>query len=325
MSGTISKTLVVKAVGFKCSRYTPKDWKPPHIDNLVRMIFENCPTTGDRHYPPIGDIEKGASCAFLNKINNYNEHGVLFDVCSYSHGMVPESLVPDFSQASAEIVPVVLQDNEGKRGELVANYRCYAIGSILIVEMVKGSGGTAGLVNLLNKLARRVIEVRHPLVELSDIGSSDLNRLIDSRGGVKKVTAKLVDGFGLQANTYGETLADVRAKVPNANSCLVTWEADSDGKPLGTNEAVNILEEAEDNTLTAVTLHFVLGGSISDLSEYKERKSVSIQLAPDGRPAVTEIEAAMKKYLNELRDPKKNGPIYTDGRLKKPRLIGEKK
>lgn len=321
MSGTVSKTLVVKAIGYKCSRYTDKDWQEPRIDDLVRVVFENCPTMGERHFPPMGEIEKGDSCSFLNKIKDYKEHGVLFDVCAYTSGMVPESLIPNFSRASADIVPVVLKDNEGNSGELVSNYRCYALGSILIVEMLKGSGGTQGLVFLLNKLLRRVINVRHPLIELSDIASSDLSRLIDSRGGVRKVTARLVDGFGTQSNTYGETLASVRAKVPNANTCLVTWESESDDKPLGKQEAVSILEEA-DATLSSVTLHFVLGGSVSDLSEYKEKKTVSIQLAPDGRPALTEIETALKTYLNELRDPRRNGPIFTDGRLKKVTKVG---
>lgn len=323
MPSYINRTLVAKAVGFKTRKTTPKDWEIPRIDDLIRGIFERSPFIGDRHHPAEANIVNGSNCVFFNKIKDEKNNGVIFDVCVYTHGMVPESLVPNLQDDAANIVPVVIKDENGNPGELVSNYRCYALGRALLIELVKGSGGSEALAKFINRMLRKHIDKAYPRLELNDIGSSDIGELIRAHGGVQKVSARLAIGTGVDGSTYGQTLTAIRSKVPNAHSCLISWEADE--KPLGTDEAIDILEEAEDQSLTSVTLHFKNGGSISDLSSYRERKTVRIQITPDGRPAVTEIEAELKKYMNQLRDPRQKGPFNSDGSLKNLKIVGDNK
>lgn len=318
---TIQKTLSVKAIKFKAKRATPKDWQTINIDVLIKSIYENCQTLADRHHPVTYDINVGSACMFLNKIKEIPNSGVIFDVCSYTSGHVPESMVPQLNSREADITPVLIQDENGNKGELVHNYRCLAFGQILIIEYVSGGRGSIGLQDLLNRLIAKVFGTAHPKIEFNDIGSANLRDLISARGGVSKITAKIVETSKVGGSTYGQTLYSVRSTVPHSASCIVTWEHGDE--TLGVDESIQMLEESDNDSLSSVTIHFAKGGSISDLSSYRERKRVSIQITPDGRPAVTEIETELKKYLNLLRDPQKNGPIYTDGKLKNVKLIGE--
>lgn len=318
---TIQKTLSVKAIKYKGKRKTPKDWQPVSIDTLIKTIFENSPTLADRHYPATYDINVGSACMFLNKIKSIPNSGIIFDVCSYTSGHVPESMVPQLNSKEADITPVLIQDENGNKGELVHNYRCLAFGQVLIIEFVSGGRGSIGLQDLLNRLTLKIFGPEHPKIEFNDIGSSNLRDLIDAQGGVSKITAKIVENSKVGGSTYGQTLYAVRNTVPHSASCIVTWEHGAE--TLGIDESIQMLEESDNDNLSSVTIHFAKGGSISDLSSYRERKRVGIQITPDGRPAVTEIETELKKYLNLLRDPQKNGPIYTDGTLKNAKLIGE--
>ncbi|KAA8739140.1 hypothetical protein FE275_19435 [Pseudomonas koreensis] len=317
----VSRTLIVKALGFRVNRNTPEEWVPQKIEETLKVISKNSPTIGGRHYPEVHNIEKGSSCYFINRIKNSGVNGCVFDVCAYIHGHVPESMSPDLSKSEADIKAVVLTGDDGRPGELVHTYRCIALGEIIIVESVKGGGGTAGLATLLTALMRRFVNPRHPAVEFSDIGSADLKRLIASQGGVSKVSAKLLQETSTRGSTFGHLLSSIRGKVPGANKCLVSWEAED--KTLGADEAIKMLQESDDDSLSSVTLYFKNGGSISDLNKYRERKPVRIQLVDDGRPAVTEIEVELKKYLNDLRDPKKPGPIKSDGTLKAVKKLSE--
>jgi len=83
-----------------------------------------------------------------------------------------------------------------------------------------------------------------------------------------------------------------------------------------------MLDEAEESALDSVSIEFNYGGGLSDLAEYREKKSVRIQVTPDGRPAITEIEAELRGYLKELRNPNRNGPIRDDGTLKNVKKLG---
>lgn len=317
----VSRTLIVKAVGFRVNRNTPEKWVSEKIEKSLSTIAKRSPTIGERHYPEIHNIEKGSECYFINRMKSYGANGYIFDVCAYTHGHVPESMSPDLSKAEADIKAVVLKDDDGRPGELVHSYRCIALGQIVIVESVKGGGGTAGLAVLLTSLLRRYINPHHPAVDFSDIGSADLRRLIVSRGGVSKVSAKLLQETATSGSTYGNMLSTIRGKVPGANKCLVSWE--SDDKALGADEAISMLQESEDDSLSSVTLYFRNGGSVSDLNKYRERRPVRIQLVEDGRPAVTEVEAALKDYLKDLSDPRKPGPIMSDGTLKAVKKLNE--
>ncbi|MGH2422664.1 hypothetical protein ACRCF9_19410 [Pseudomonas canadensis] len=322
MPAHIFRTLIVKAIRYKVTRSTPEGWIRPLIQDEMRNVMAKTSSIGMRHFPDPGiRIEKGQSCYFINSMKDLGSDGVFFTVCSYQHGHVPESITPDLTSAEAEIKIIELKDEDGKAGELVHSYRCIALGEVIIIESVMGSGGAAGLEKLLGQLFRRYRDQAHPLVDFSDIASTDLRELIDLHGGVERITARLAVDSKHQGTQFGGLLASLLQKIPGAAQCNVSWE-NKDGT-LDENQAIALLEEADGQALAGATLHFKNGGSVNNLSEYRERKPVQIQLTPEGRPAITEIEIALKTYLGELRDPGHNGPVKTDGVLKSVKLLGE--
>ncbi len=320
---TTSRTLIVKAVGYKPRRTTPADWQPPRIEDEIRRVMAKGTTVGLRHIPdPAKTIANGSHCLFINSCKDLGAgNGVILTICSYTKGHVPESIAPDMSSAEAKIQAVELKASDGNASELVHTYRCLAYGQVLIVEAVSGGGGVGGLERLLRALVKACSPKEHGLIELSDIASSELHELIASRGGVVKMQARMVHEVGGKTSKFAAKLGDIRSSVKGTNSCVVCWEA-KDDDTLDESEAIGLLGEYDSTAIDSVSLHFKLGGSVSDLSQYRERKPVSIQLTPEGRLAVTEVEAALKGYLEELRNPARKGPIKTDGTLKNVKKTG---
>lgn len=317
---SINRNIFAKAIMFKRSK-EQVNWVAPRIETAIRKVIDNSPTLAGRHVPAINKIKKGSICLFINKTNFLGNDGVIFEICSYHPGHIPDAMSPDLNKSEAIINAVELTGDDGKSREIVCVYRCLALGEILIIESVRGSGGSTGLCDLLTHLFRQHIDPKHPALELADIGSSSLEKLITDRGGIKKVTARISQSTATDGSKYGSLLSNIKNKLPGALKCLINWEADENS--IDTANAIEMLKESDEDTLAGVTLYFRDGGKISDLNKYRERKSVSIQLTNDGKPATTEIEAALKDYLKELRDPRKSGPVNTDGTLKNAKLIGE--
>lgn len=316
----INRTLVVKSIAYKLNTRTPEEWQRKPIHHIIHKVFSDTGSLGQRHHPQPGDIKPNSLCSFINRAKDLGSNGILFDICTYRSGHIPESMTPDLNQNEAVIKPVKITDEEGKSGELVHTYRCIALGDVIIVESVQGSGGTAVLATLLTKLFRRHLDPRHPAVEFNDLGSDDLRQLIASQGGVAKITAKVSIDSGTDGSIYGSMLSNIRTKMPGARKCLVSWDGDDD--ILSTDLSIDVLEETENESLDSVNITFKNGGSVSSLSKYRERRNVRIQLVDDGRPAVTEIETALKTYLDDLRSPRRASPVNTDGTLKPTKLLG---
>lgn len=317
---TTSRTLIAKAVGYKAGRR--KNWQGPRVDEALRTVLAQSPSIGSRHHPAKGKIQKGDHCVFINRATDFGTGGILIEICSYTQGHIPESMTPDLEQSQADIKVVELKDEEGKAGELVHSMRCIALGQVIIMESTRGHGGGAAAVQkILTALFRRhLADPNHPSVDLADIGSPDLRELIESRGGVSRVTAKITDATPISGSHYSGMLSGTRGQVGGASNCTVTWEAKT---TLNTDTSVELLEESEDETLAGVTLYFKLGGSISDLSKYRERRSVHVHALPDGRPVISAVENALRDYLDTLRMPAANGKstISTDGTLQNTKIV----
>jgi hypothetical protein len=315
----VARTLVAKVIGFKAGRR--KSWSPPRVDDLLKVVLNGASTIADRHVPAAA--VEGDRCAFINRAIDYGPRGVLLEICTYVRGHIPESMVPDLSQPHADITVVELTDPEGKRGEIVHSFRCLVLGQVMVLERVRGLAGAATIVqSLITTLVRRRTDDKtHPSLVLVDIVASDLREMIRARGGVSRVTAKLVDGIGTDGSKYGSLLSQLRGTMKDAAGCAVSWEA---AGTLDEDQAIEILEEAEDEALTAVTLHFRYGGSISDLSTYRERREVSVERLSDGRIAVNQLESEMLDYLDFLRKGGAIDSILEDGTVTKIKTIGKK-
>jgi hypothetical protein len=315
-----SRMLIAKVIGFKAGRR--KGWSPPRVDDLLRTVLAGASTIASRHVP--ASPGNGDRCSFINRATDYGPGGVLIEICSYVRGHIPESMVPDLSQPHADITVVELTDESGQRGEIVHSFRCLVLGQVMVMERVRGLAGAASIVQSLitTLIRRRTSDGTHPSLVLVDIVASELRDMIRAKGGVSRVTAKLVQGIGSEGSKYGAVLSDLRKQMSNAAGCAVTWEA---AGTLDEDEAIDILNEAEDEALSAVTLHFKHGGSISDLTTYRERREVSVEKLSDGRIAVNQLEGEMRDYLDFLRKGGAIDSILEDGTVTRIKTIGKKK
>lgn len=317
-----SRTLLAKVIGFKLRGR--KKWSTPRIDAVLREVLSKTPTIAGRHVPDPSSGLNGQRCAFINRATDYGVGGVMFEVCTYLQGHIPESLIPDLTQREADISVVEIKDADGNKGEIVHSFRCLVLGQVMVMERVRGVPGAASIVQtLLTQLFRRhTADKTYPALVLVDIVAAELRAMIRAKGGIHRITARLAVDAPAVESRYGGLLSGIRSQVAAASACAVTWEA---AGTLDEDQAVQILEEAEDETLSAVTLHFKYGGSISDLSTYRERSDITVQLLSDGRVAVNEVEAEMRDYLHRLCTGEAIDSIREDGTVTRIKTIGKKK
>lgn len=326
---TITRTLSAKAISYTISERYRKgkysDWDPTYIDVLLRTILRQSPTIGERHYPEITKVKEGSQCLFINSWKDLGGNGILFNVCAYTEGLTPETIIKDYKQSEVDLQAIDLKRSTTTNEELVFHYRCIALGQTLIIEQVNGSSGSTGLKRLLNSLAKKHIDKTHPVLDFNDFTSKELRDLIKLKGGVEKITARLVDTAANPGSKFGTSLSRVTEAVPGANKCVIRWESDKSNE-LDTETSIQLFEEVHDsNVLEGVTLHFKFGGSVGDISSYTEKKSVDVQKLQSGLPAINEIEDALKNYLADLRNPTNKTPINTNGTVKAVDFIKVKK
>lgn len=317
----LRRMLLAKAIGFKANRR--KGWKAPRVDELLRSVILAAPTLALRHVPDPAVATSGQQCAFINRAIDYAEGGVLFEVCAYVKGHVPESIIPDLTKTEAEITAVEIKDANGKAGELVHTFRCLVLGQVMVMESVRGLGGASQILqSLLTNLVRKhTADKSHPSFVLVDISAPALKAFIESKGGVSRITAKIAIDTLDSESRYAKALSDTRSTVKNAAACAVTWEA---AGTLDTDEAIEVLSDSESEALSAVTLHFRYGGSISDLSTYRERHEIHVQQV-NGRIAVSELQDEMRSYLDHLRKGGVGDSISEDGTVNRIKAVGAKK
>jgi hypothetical protein len=221
-------------------------------------------------------------------------------VGSYIQAHTPDQVLPDFNQPEADIRTERVVGSDGKPREVLNLYRCAVLGQALIIEFAKGGGGSAHLGAVLVELLRKYVNEKLPSVELFDVSTRDLEKVIQHGGGVDSMTAKVirsakVDGF------FGSRLSDLRKRVPNASTLQVTWES-SDGA-LDPEAALAALQEAdEESILDSVVLKLKDGQSIDRLGRYKERRRITVDVR-NGKVAASQVESALWNYLDELRIP----------------------
>lgn len=328
---TVTRTLVVKAVGYDFPvAAKDKEWEVPRVEDEIKKIMKNAPTLRGRHYPWIredGIIKHGIQCLFINTFRDLGDNqGIIFEVCSYVKGHIPEAAQPDLESNQAIVKPAPIKDEEGNSKELVYTYRCLAFGQVVVIESVQGAGGIAYLQRLLRSLIKRYSHKGHGALKFIDVASSDLRALIKSRGGIKAMRASILHQVS-DGSKYSAKIGDLHRSIKGTNKCVVEWSA-SDKDSLDIDEALEVLSEVDDLGLNGVSISFNEGGKVADstgftdLSQYRECKPVKIQVMRDGRPAITEIESELVRYINSLRDPQNEGPINSDGTLKNVKPLG---
>lgn len=313
----MNRTLAAKAIRF---RSRAKDFQPPDLATLMARVFEVATTAADRHHPPLGKDEKievGTQCSFINRkviADNY----CLFHVWTYSRGEVPETMEADLNKPEVSSKSVDLSV-DGQAREVVSACRCLAYGEVLLIEQVKGTGGAAVVRKLITSLLRRYIEPKHPVLHLDDFASQSFNDLVKQKGGIIKVAVRLAHTPAEETSVYAQNLTEVRGSVRGARSVQVTWAAED--ASIDAQDAAELMDELDSDQLDSVIVTFKDKSSIQNLSSYRERREISVARERASQPNVLEIEKALLDYLADLRDPRKGGPVGSDGRLVDVRFI----
>lgn len=316
---TVKKTLSAKAVRF---RTTKKGWSPRFLADMLAEICKKAPTAGDRHHPKIVSgkpLDVGTSCAFINR-NLLVQDVFVFHMWAYSCGQAPESMEADLSKNEVTSTPLALGDGASQR-EVVYACRCVTYGDVLLIENARGTGGGATLAKLLNSLLRRYIDPKHPAVHLEDFASMDFADLVQQKGGITRVRARLLHTVPAEGSRYAKTLQIARNEIPGAKGASIIWESEAGG--ISADDAKAVLDEFDNDSLDGAIVYFQDGSSISNLNVYREKHQVELPVANSGQPHSADIENALLDYLTALRDTSKGGPINDKGQLVAVKYIEE--
>ncbi len=315
---TVSRSFDLRIVKYLAGRR--RGFQPPRLDDLIDQLWTNATTIGERHWPPVADLEEGMSCLYVNSVKRRRRSpnisdGRIVEVVSYIYGNRPEQITPNFREVSSTIDTPALTDANGNRREIVHSYRIGVIGHSLVVESVKGAGGSAGLAVALTQLFRQWAEPELPTIQLVDVMSQNLRRQIDAGGGVDRIVARLIHESADQSKVGSYLMSQLKENVRGAGVLVASIE--SVNGPLNADDAIRFWEECQDdNALDSVTLHLKDGQKVDRIGRFRERRRFDIQVTRASRVAVNEIEEAIWNYLDELRNPDESGwrIIDDDGR-----------
>jgi hypothetical protein len=276
---------------------------PLDIHKAMASAFDKAPTVGDRHFPEQARVKPGTRCVFLERVEKKGK-SVQFHVYTYTHGLTPDQVVPDFTAAKADIKVVPIKRG-GKQVEVVHRFACLVLGDAIVIEDARVYGAANLAVMAIRDLIRRHVNSKFPRLILEDAPSGSFKKMVKAHGGVVELTARLNFDFVPEKKSFGFALEQVVTRQNiNKFKQLSANIKGSIAEPLDPDSVLKIVEESEDSSgLSGVSVVFGDGTSLSDLKNYRERHYITVQEVAPGRPAVTEIESGMVDYLKALITP----------------------
>lgn len=307
MSGTINRTILLKVVKFKPGKR--KEFSPPRIDDVLQQAWDQSESVETLLYPSGNNIAGDRRRCFMVDGQSHKE-GFSFQFCTYIPNSFPPSVELDFSGKEVDIDAIPVKDDDGNPRQVVSVTHVLAFGQVLIVESVKGSGGTHLLEDYLNFIVRKVKGSKHPRPHLYDAVSRDLKASITHGGGAVAVDLSLVQPNVQEGSIYANTLTKVQEKISGTEQVLISWRSKAG---LDSDEVLAAFNEAETNdALDRIVIHLNNGETIN-LSKYRIRRRVSVQSVRGNNPASSEMVMEMRSYLLSLMEPDDNGvAILTD-------------
>lgn len=312
---SIDRLFALKIVTYATQR---KNFVAPDLAKVLRRAKNLSLPVKDKHHPSITSLKKGRRGAFVNKITDLGaNHGVIVEVCTYLHGVFPESGTVPFAQAELDLdAAQAKEDASSPSGqEAIYRFRALVFGDAVIVEKASNTSGILTLPHVLRAVLRVVLkDETFPLPHLVNVGSRKLANLVKSKGGVERVVASLVVPKKKPANKFAKLLSDVRKNISGAESIQISWVSKSGD--LSAADVDAIYDEFEDEeALDAVKIEFPGGSSVTDLSHYREQQRYELQADSRNRPYATSVHEALRDYAAALRDPAHGGPLTAAGGL----------
>jgi hypothetical protein len=312
---SVDRLFALKIVTYATQR---KDFEPPDLAKILRKAKNASLPVEHKHHPALSSLKKGRRGAFINKITDLgNSHGVIIEICTYIHGVFPETgSVP---VGKAEIDLDAAQEKEdgttASGQEAIYRFRALVFGESIIVEKASNTSGVLTLPHVLRAVLRKILNDKtFPLPHLVNVGSRKLANIVKSKGGVERVVASLVVPKKKPANKFAKLLSDVRKNVKGAEAIQISWTSKS--ADLAAKDVGDLYDEFEDEEgLTSVKIEFPGGTSVTDLSQYREQERYSLQADSRNRPYAASVHEALRDYSAALRDPNKGGPLTAAGGL----------
>lgn len=320
----VFKTFSVKSIHYKIplpKKINNKDKKEKAEDLKIASRFEHALSeirnsankVSQRHYPStLSSISAGTRCLFINSFKTLDSGAIIFTVCSYLKGHTPEAFSTNLQEEQVDIEELSLKGENGEEKELVFSYQVLAYGDIIIIENLSGSGGILALERLLSHLISEHTEY-FSRVDLKDVSTRKLNRLIASKGGIRRIRTNVMI-HDESTGAFSAPLTNIRKSIGGAKKCIFEWHADEESE-LSTRNALDLTED-----VSRFTIEFKDGSSLNNLDLYKEKRKLPIDLAPSGRPERNKIEQALRDYLYDLRTGQES-PISSNGELRPAKEI----
>ncbi|MCW0447211.1 hypothetical protein [Xanthomonas sacchari] len=318
---TIKRSLQVKkVVPVEGERYPAIH--PLDLHTSLRAAFAVAATVGARHHPAAGNIKPGATCVILEPTNKPGS-SLLFHAYIYTAGRTPDQVVPDFAAAKADIKADPITTLTGDVREIVERVACLVYGETLVIENARVYGALPIVLAAIRQLIRGTVNPKFPRLLAEDIPGREFKTLAKAHLGVKKVVARVNEGFVPEPKSFGATLDSMFKKkgLKKFKQITASIEAPKNDS-LDPDTVLELVDQSEGNIgLSGIAVTFNDGTSLAELDKYREKTSIEVQEVRPGVPAVTEIETKMLEYLNELATSKDANARVIDSKgyfLKKP-------
>lgn len=305
--GKVARTLQVKKlVPIDSVRYPAVLPVDAHV--VLAEVFDKATTIWDRHYPIREKVAEGKRCLFLEPVEGKNKIGsfVMFHAYFYTAGHTPDQIAIDFEELKAKITAEPITDENGREAKVLERFACLVYGETLIVEAGQVAGSQRLAVAAIRDLVRRHVNPKFANMNLVDAPNRGFLYLAASKGGVKKVVARVASSFTPEAESFGGALeAFIKSKNLGKTKVISATIEAADDEPLDPDKILEMVHEREGATgLSGISVVFNDDSSLGeDLDEYRERARVEVQAVRPGVPVISEIETEMVNYLKRLASP----------------------
>lgn len=286
----------------------------PKLERLLLDVQRGSHRWTDRHHPTppaAGEqIPSGTRCMYIGLLNQRRRQadgsggGFYFTVGSYIYGKGEHQIPLDFQEGTDEpridSGPIIGRD--GRQRSILHEFRCVALGETLIIQNERGGGGPPALANLLAAMFRKFSDETLPTIELVDVFSRDLKKVLEAEGGAEIMRIRMVGGTANpdDAGRYSTPLFQSRDLVNGVGVFKAEWFAAGE-EGLDIDQVVDAYEEAIEADFSKINIKTRDGGWINDLGKYRARDEVFITVDRHGIEHVNEIKPALYDYLDKIR------------------------
>lgn len=275
------------------------------LHTAMATALTNAETVWDRHYPRRDKVAPGKRCVFFERVEREGI-ATVFHAYTYTAGHTPDQVV--FDELAARITADPIVDAQGDHKEIVERFCVLVFGHAMLIETAQVAGSSTLAIRAIRDLIKRHHLPRCPVLELQDAPAVAFQQLVQMKGGVESVTARLNIGFNAEPDTFGSALENLIAGKGFPHAKITATVQAPDNEELDVDEVESILSESENGIgLSGVTIKFNDGTFLNEIASYREKRSIEVQQVRAGVPAVLEIETGLIDYIRALVTAAPNG------------------